>query len=54
MIDAFGAGSFMVATKIKGMIAAEVSDDAWRMTRPEQLKKRSLWTGSCHISEKCR
>lgn len=27
VIDAFGAGSFMVATKIKGMIAAEVSDE---------------------------
>ncbi len=27
MIDAYGAGSFMVATKIKGMIAAEVSDE---------------------------
>ncbi|MEX2803745.1 galactose-6-phosphate isomerase subunit LacA [Streptococcus sp. H31] len=27
MIDAYGAGSFMAATKIKGMIAAEVSDE---------------------------
>lgn len=27
MIDAYGAGPFMVATKIKGMIAAEVSDE---------------------------
>ena len=26
-IDAYGAGSFMVATKFKGMIAAEVSDE---------------------------
>ncbi|TBW80417.1 galactose-6-phosphate isomerase subunit LacA [Staphylococcus warneri] len=26
-IDAFGVGSFMNATKIKGMIAAEVSDE---------------------------
>ncbi|WP_024782123.1 galactose-6-phosphate isomerase subunit LacA [Streptococcus mutans] len=26
-IDAYGAGSFMVATKVKGMIAAEVSDE---------------------------
>lgn len=26
-IDAFGVGSFMTATKIKGMIAAEVSDE---------------------------
>ena len=27
VIDAYGAGSFMVATKIKGMVAAEVSDE---------------------------
>ena len=27
VFDAYGAGSFMVATKIKGMVAAEVSDD---------------------------
>lgn len=26
-IDAYGAGSFIVATKIKGMIASEVSDE---------------------------
>ncbi|EMC29851.1 galactose-6-phosphate isomerase subunit LacA [Streptococcus mutans ST6] len=26
-IDTYGAGSFMVATKVKGMIAAEVSDE---------------------------
>lgn len=27
VIDAYGAGSFMVATKSKGMVAAEVSDE---------------------------
>ncbi|HHD7870818.1 TPA: galactose-6-phosphate isomerase subunit LacA [Enterococcus faecalis] len=27
VIDGYGAGSFMVATKIKGMVAAEVSDE---------------------------
>lgn len=27
MIDAYGAGPFMVASKIKGMIVAEVSDE---------------------------
>lgn len=27
VIDAYGVGSFMAATKIKGMIAAEVSDE---------------------------
>ena len=27
MVDAYGVGPFMVATKVKGMIAAEVSDE---------------------------
>ena len=27
VVDAYGAGEFMVATKIKGMVAAEVSDE---------------------------
>lgn len=27
MVDAYGAGPFMVATKLKGMIAAEASDE---------------------------
>lgn len=27
VIDAYGAGSFMVATKLKGMVAAQVSDE---------------------------
>ena len=27
VIDAYGAGPFMVATRIKGMVAAEVSDE---------------------------
>ena len=27
VIDAYGAGPFMVATKIRGMVAAEVSDE---------------------------
>lgn len=27
VIDAYGVGSFMVATKIKGLVAAEVSDE---------------------------
>ena len=34
VIDAYGAGPFMVATKIKGMVAAEVSDErSANMTR---------------------
>lgn len=39
-IDAFGVGSFMVATKIKGMIAAEVSDERFAyMTRGHNNSK---------------
>jgi galactose-6-phosphate isomerase len=34
LIDAFGAGSFMATTKIKGIIAAQVSDEhSAKMTR---------------------
>ena len=45
MIDAYGAGPFMVATKIKGMVAAEVSDErSAYMTRwTQQLTVWSLW-----------
>lgn len=43
-IDAFGVGSFMTATKIKGMIAAEVSDErSAYMTRGHNNSKWSLW-----------
>lgn len=39
-IDAFGVGSFMTATKIKGMIAAEVSDErSTYMTRGHNNSK---------------
>ena len=39
-IDAYGAGSFIVATKIKGMIAAEVSDErSAYMTRGHNYSK---------------
>ena len=41
VIDAYGAGPFMVATKIKGMVAAEVSDErSAYMTRGHN---NSLW-----------
>ncbi|EGQ2934464.1 galactose-6-phosphate isomerase subunit LacA, partial [Staphylococcus pseudintermedius] len=40
VIDAYGVGSFMVATKIKGMIAAEVSDErSAYMTRSHNNSK---------------
>ncbi len=57
VIDAFGAGSFMVATKIKGMIAAEVSDErSGYMTRGHN-NSRMITMGSEIVgniaSEKC-
>ncbi|CEX99593.1 galactose-6-phosphate isomerase subunit LacA [Streptococcus pneumoniae] len=39
MIDAYGAGPFMVATKIKGMVAAEVSDERSHQIRVDMLNK---------------
>ena len=41
VFDAYGAGSFMVATKIKGMIAAEVSDE-----RSAYMTSRIITIGS--------
>ena len=41
VIDAYGAGPFMVATKIKGMVAAEVSDErSAYMTRGHNNSRR--------------
>ena len=40
VIDAYGAGPFMVATKIKGMVAAEVSDErSAYMTRGHNISR---------------
>ncbi len=52
-IDAYGAGSFIVATKIKGMIAAEVSDErSAYMTRShnnahDYYGSRNCWRYAC-------
>ena len=39
VIDAYGAGPFMVATKIKGMVAAEVSDERSAYIVGDELAK---------------
>ena len=40
VIDAYGAGPFMVATKIKGMVAAEVTDErSAYMTRGHNISR---------------
>lgn len=51
MIDAYGAGSFMVATKIKGMIAAEVSDERSAYMTRGHNNSRMIILGSEIVGE---
>lgn len=44
--DGFGAGSFMVATKVKGMVAAEVSDERSAYMTREHNNARMITLGS--------
>ncbi|HEP1376371.1 TPA: galactose-6-phosphate isomerase subunit LacA [Streptococcus pyogenes] len=46
VIDAYGVGSFMVATKIKGMVAAEVSDERSAYMTREHNNARIITLGS--------
>lgn len=46
VIDAFGAGPFMVATKIKGMVAAEVSDERSAYMTREHNNSRMITMGA--------
>ena len=46
VIDAYGVGSFMVATKIKGMVAAEVSDERSAYMTREHNNSRLITLGS--------
>ena len=46
VFDAYGAGSFMVATKIKGMVAAEVSDERSAYTTRGHNNSRIITIGS--------
>lgn len=44
--DAYGAGSFMVATKIKGIVAAEVSDERSAYMTREHNNSRVITLGA--------
>ncbi|EPW96186.1 galactose-6-phosphate isomerase subunit LacA [Streptococcus agalactiae] len=46
VIDAYGVGSFMVATKIKGMVAAEVSDERSAYMTRSHNNSRIITLGS--------
>ena len=45
-VDAYGAGSFIVATKVKGMIAAEVSDERSAYMTRSHNNARMITMGS--------
>ncbi|NJH80911.1 galactose-6-phosphate isomerase subunit LacA [Staphylococcus hyicus] len=51
VIDEFGAGSFMVATKIKGMIAAEVSDERSAYMTRSHNNSKMITMGSALVGE---
>ena len=51
MIDAYGAGSFMTATKIKGMVAAEVSDERSAYMTRGHNNSRMITMGSEIVGE---
>ncbi|SDB14022.1 galactose-6-phosphate isomerase [Streptococcus henryi] len=46
VIDAYGAGPFMVATKLKGMVAAEVSDERSAYMTRAHNNSRMITVGS--------
>ncbi|MDT2801068.1 galactose-6-phosphate isomerase subunit LacA [Vagococcus lutrae] len=50
--DAYGAGSFMVATKHKGMIAAEVSEERSAYMTREHNNSQMITIGSQIVGEK--
>ncbi|MGM0213754.1 galactose-6-phosphate isomerase subunit LacA [Enterococcus sp. AZ109] len=45
-IDGYGAGSFMAAVKVKGMVAAEVSDERTAYMTREHNNSRMITLGS--------
>ncbi len=51
VIDAYGSGSFMVATKIKGMIAAEVSEERSAYMTRGHNNSRMITLGSEIVGE---
>ena len=51
VIDAYGAGPFMVATKIKGMVAAEVSDESTAYKTRGHNNSRMITMGAEIVGE---
>ena len=49
--DGYGAGSFMVATKVKGMVAAEVSDERSAYMTREHNNARMITIGAEIVGE---
>lgn len=49
--DGYGAGSFMVATKVKGIIAAEVSDERSAYMTREHNNSRIITIGTKIVGE---
>ena len=45
-VDGYGAGSFITATKVKGMVAAEVSDERSAYMTREHNNSRMITLGS--------
>ena len=45
-VDGYGAGSFITATKVKGMVAAEVSDERSAYMTGEHNNSRMITLGS--------
>jgi len=52
VIDAYGAGPFMVATKIKGMVAAEVSDERSAYMTRGHNNSRMITMGAQIVGDK--
>nr|WP_201748784.1 galactose-6-phosphate isomerase subunit LacA [Staphylococcus delphini] len=52
VIDEYGAGSFMVATKIKGMIAAEVSDERSAYMTRSHNNSKIITIGAALVGQK--
>ena len=51
VIDAYGAGPFMVATKIKGMVAAEVSDERSAYMTRGHNNSRMITVGAENVGD---
>lgn len=50
-IDGYGAGSFMVATKIKGIVAAEVSDERSAYMTRDHNDARMITLGAAIVGK---